>query len=159
MKDDRGGADGMGVIVVGVDNSDGAKAALRFALEEARLRRASLRAVHAWRFASIGAPGVEAGAPPLFGVELADLQRSVEASFEASLREAIPDPGGIDVERRIVEGTAAAALVEESRGADLLVVGSRGLGGFRGLLLGSVGQQVAHHAACPVVIVPHGRDD
>jgi len=58
-----------------------------------------------------------------------------------------------------VEGTAAAALVEESRGADLLVVGSRGLGGFRGLLLGSVGQQVAHHAACPVVIVPHGRDD
>jgi nucleotide-binding universal stress UspA family protein len=152
-------ADDMGVIVVGVDNSDGAKAALRFALEEARLRRASLRAVHAWRFASIGAPGVEAGAPPLFGVELADLQRSVEASFEASLREAIPDPGGIDVERRIVEGTAAAALVEESRGADLLVVGSRGLGGFRGLLLGSVGQQVAHHAACPVVIVPHGRDD
>ena len=101
----------MGVIVVGVDNSDGAKAALRFAFEEAKLRRASLRAVHAWRFASIAAPGVEAGTPPLFGVELADLQRGVEASFEASLREAIPDPGDVEIERRIVEGTAAAALV------------------------------------------------
>jgi nucleotide-binding universal stress UspA family protein len=53
-------------------------------------------------------------------------------------------------------GTAAAALVEESRGAELLVIGSRGLGG---LLLGSVGQQVAHHAACPVVVVPHRREE
>jgi nucleotide-binding universal stress UspA family protein len=50
-------------------------------------------------------------------------------------------------------------LVEESHGADLLVVGSRGLGGFRGLLLGSVGQQCAHHAGCPVAIVPHAEDD
>lgn len=149
----------MGVIVVGVDNSKGAHAALQFALEEAKLRGARLRAVHAWHYASIGAPAIEAGGQPMFGVELADLQRGVEASFEATLREAIPDAGGIDVERRVVEGPAAAALVEESRGADLLVVGSRGLGGFRGLLLGSVGQQVAHHAACPVVIVPHERHD
>jgi nucleotide-binding universal stress UspA family protein len=149
----------VGVIVVGVDNSDGAKAALRFALEEAKLRDASLRAVHAWQFASIGAPAIEAGTQPLFGIEHAEAQRSVEASLEAALQEAIPDPGPVDVERRIVEGTAAGALVEESRGADLLVVGSRGLGGFRGLLLGSVGQQVAHHAACPVVIVPHRRGD
>ena len=147
----------MGVIVVGVDSSDGAKAALRFALEEATLRGARLRAVHAWRFAPTGVPGMEAGSQPMLGVELADLQRSVEAAFEATLREAIPDPGGVDVERRLVEGTAAATLVEESRNADLLVVGSRGLGGFRGLLLGSIGQQVAHHAACPVVIVPHER--
>lgn len=149
----------MGVIVVGVDNSDGAKAALRFALEEAKLRGARLRAVHAWQFASIDAPGIEASGQPMFGAEIADLQRSVAASFEATLREAIPDTNGTDVEHRIVEGTAAAALVEESRGADLIVVGSRGLGGFRGLLLGSVGQQVAHHAACPVVIVPHERHD
>jgi nucleotide-binding universal stress UspA family protein len=149
----------MGVIVVGVDNSDGAKAALQFALEEAKLRGARLRAVHAWQFASLGAPGIDASSQPMFGVELADLQRSVEASFEATLRDAIPETGDVDVEHRIVEGTASAALVEESRGADLLVVGSRGLGGFRGLLLGSVGQQVAHHAGCPVVIVPHRRED
>ena len=145
----------MGVIVVGVDSSDGAKAALRFALEEAKLRGARLRAVHAWHYPSIGVPAIEASGQPLFGVEFADLQRGAEASFQAALREAIPDPGEVDVEHRVVEGSAAAALVEESRGADLLVVGSRGLGGFRGLLLGSVGQQLAHHAACPVVIVPH----
>ena len=157
MNDDTRGGEGIGTIVVGVDNSDGAKAALRFALEEAKLRGARLRAVHAWQFASIGAPGIEAGSQPMFGAELADLQRSVRASFEATLGEAIPDTNGTEVEHRVVEGTAAAALVEESRGADLLVVGSRGLGGFRGLLLGSVGQQVAHHAACPVVIVPHRR--
>jgi len=149
----------MGVIVVGVDNSEGARAALQFALEEAKLRGARLRAVHAWQFTSIGAAGIEAGVQPMLAAELADLQRSVEASFETTLREAIPEPGDVDVEHRIVEGTAAAALVEESRGADLLVVGSRGLGGFRGLLLGSVGQQVAHHAACPVVIVPHRRHE
>jgi nucleotide-binding universal stress UspA family protein len=159
MSDDMRGADGMGMgmIVVGVDNSEGGRAALQFALEEAKLRGARLRAVHAWQFASIGAPGIEAGSQPMCRVELADVQRSVQASFEATLREAIPDHGDIDVEHRIVEGTAAAALVEESRGADLLVVGSRGLGGFRGLLLGSVGQQVAHHAACPVVIIPRRR--
>jgi nucleotide-binding universal stress UspA family protein len=69
------------------------------------------------------------------------------------VREAIPDAGDIRIERRVVEGAAAAVLVEESRGADLLVVGSRGHGGFAQLLLGSVSQQCAHHAECPVVIV------
>ena len=57
------------------------------------------------------------------------------------------------IERRVVEGAPATVLVDESRQADLLVVGSRGHGGFAGLLLGSVSQQCAHHAACPVVIV------
>jgi len=56
------------------------------------------------------------------------------------------------------EGQAADVLVAESQDADLLVVGSRGLGGFRGLLLGSVGLQCAHYAGCPVVIVPHPHD-
>ena len=69
----------------------------------------------------------------------------------------IPDPGGVDIERRVVVGAPGAVLVAESREADLLVVGSRGHGGFAGLLLGSVSQQCAHHAACPVVIVPHTR--
>ena len=61
----------------------------------------------------------------------------------------------------MVEGAPSAVLVDESRDADLLVVGSRGLGGFSGLLLGSVSQQCAHHAACPVVIVraPAGESD
>ena len=62
------------------------------------------------------------------------------------------------VERRVVEGAAASVLVDESRDAELLVVGSRGHGGFAGLLLGSVSQQCAHHATCPVVIIPRERE-
>lgn len=147
----------MNMIVVGVDNSPGAKAALRFALDEARLRHATLRAVHAWQFGYIGAPGIEATSTML-GAELDDVRRGAEAALERTLREAIPDTGDVGLERRVVEGAAAPVLIDESRGADLLVVGSRGLGGFRGLLLGSVGQQCAHHAACPVVIVPHPQD-
>ena len=149
----------MGVIVVGVDHSDGAKAALRFALGEAKLRGARLRVVHAWQFSAFGASGMEAGTLSTFAVDLDDLRRGAEAALDATLRETIPDPGGVDVERRLVEGPAAPALIDESRDAELLVVGSRGLGGFRGLLLGSVGQQVAHHAACPVTIVPNRQHD
>lgn len=143
----------MGVIVVGVDHSEGAKAALRFALEEAKLRQAKLHAVHVWQFSgSIGAPGIEESTRG-FGANLDEHRRAAEGALDASLREAIPDAGQVEIERRVVEGAPAAVLVEESRGADLLVVGSRGRGGFSGLLLGSVSQQCAHHAACPVVIV------
>jgi nucleotide-binding universal stress UspA family protein len=146
----------MNVIVVGVDYSDGAKAALRFALEEAKLRQAKLRAVHAWQFSGhLGAPGLE-GSYPGFGGELEVMRGAAEAEFEAALREFAAGTPGVEVERRIVEGSPAGVLVEESRGADLLVVGSRGRGGFAGLLLGSVSQQCAQHAACPVVIV-HGN--
>jgi nucleotide-binding universal stress UspA family protein len=142
----------MGVIVVGVDHSPGAKAALRFALEEARLRQATLRVVHAWQFGYIGATGFE-GALPAVGGELEDFRRGAEAALDETLRDVGADTDGVAIERRVDQGTAAAVLVEESRGADLLVVGSRGHGGFAQLLLGSVSQQCAHHAFCPVVIV------
>jgi nucleotide-binding universal stress UspA family protein len=145
----------MNVIVVGVDHSAGAKEALRFALEEAKLRQASLRAVHAWRV-GIGAGYV--GFPAIEGVELGEVRAAAEAALDATLREAIPDAGDVKVERRVVEGAPAAVLVEESRRADLLVVGSRGHGGFAQLLLGSVSQQCAHHAECPVVIVRSKAD-
>ena len=140
------------VIVVGVDHSEGAKAALRFALEEATLRGATLRVVHAWQYGFIGASGVE-GALPALGGDIKELREAAAATLEETLRESIPDTDEVEIERRLVEGRPAAVLVDESRGADLLVVGSRGHGGFTGLLLGSVGQQCAHHAACPVVIV------
>jgi nucleotide-binding universal stress UspA family protein len=142
----------MSVIVVGVDHSEGAKEALRFAVEEAHLRRTTLRAVHAWEFGYIGAPGIE-GSVPVLGAELSEHREAAEAALDATVRETIPDVGGVKIERRVVEGAAAAVLVEESRGADLLVVGSRGHGGFAQLLLGSVSQQCAQHAECPVVIV------
>jgi nucleotide-binding universal stress UspA family protein len=81
------------------------------------------------------------------------LRDAAATALEETLRESIPDTDTVEVERRVVEGRPAAVLVDESQGADLLVVGSRGHGGFTGLLLGSVSQQCAHHAACPVVIV------
>ena len=140
------------MIVVGVDHSEGAKEALRFALEEAHLRQVPLRAVHAWQFGHIGTAGIE-GSIPVLGAELSEHRSAAEAALDATIRAAIPDPGGVEVERRVLEGPPAAVLVEESRGADLLVVGSRGHGGFAALLLGSVSQQCAHHAECPVVIV------
>lgn len=147
----------MAVIVVGVDRSEGARAALRFALEEAKLRQATLRVVHAWQYAPIGATGFESTYPALGG-DIKDLRDVAASDLDATLAESIPDTGTVHVERRVVEGRPAAALVDESRAADMVVVGSRGHGGFTGLLLGSVSQQVAHHAACPVVIVHQKRE-
>ena len=137
----------MSVIVVGVDGSPGALKALAFAIEEARLRHASLRAVLAWAVPFVA--DVPSGLLPSL---LADLRDDAEKALDEALSEV--DTSGVEVERVVVEGPAGGALVEASRDAELLVVGSRGRGGFRGLLLGSVSQQCAHHAACPVVIVP-----
>lgn len=145
------------VIVVGVDHSEGAKAALLFALEEAKLRHATLRVVHAWKYGYIGATGFE-GALPAVGGDIKELRDAAEAALDEMLRESIPETETVEIERHVVEGRAAAILVDESRGADLLVVGSRGHGGFAGLMLGSVSQQCAHHAACPVVIVHRMRE-
>ena len=134
----------MGVIVVGVDHSAGAEAALRFALEEARLRRARLRAVHAiGSFESY----------PSLAVDVAAVHRAAEELIDSATSEVTAEGEAVEIERVAVEGAPGAVLVEESRGADLLVVGSRGHGGFAGLLLGSVSQQCAQHAFCPVVIV------
>ena len=123
------------MIVVGVDHSEGAKEALRFAFEEARLRETPLRAVHAWRFGYIGTPGIE-GPSPCSAPSSASIAPSPMRPSTQPPRETISDAGGVTIERRVVEGAAAAVLVEESRGADLLVVGSRGHGGFAQLLWG-----------------------
>jgi nucleotide-binding universal stress UspA family protein len=144
----------MGVIVVGVDDSQAARAALRFAIEEARMRGASVHAVHAWQFRYPGAAGVE-GAYAIPGFDLDSLRNTADAALEAIVAEISPDGDDVEVERVLVEGAAGAALLDQARDAELLVVGSRGRGGFAGLLLGSVSQQCAHHASCPVVIIPH----
>jgi nucleotide-binding universal stress UspA family protein len=141
----------MNVIVVGVDHSPDAKAALAFADEEARLRGATLRAVHAWQYGYIGLTGFEGGMPAVGG-DLKEMQAGAEAALAASVREALPK-SHVEIEQRVVQGAPGGVLVNESRDADLLVVGSRGHGGFAQLLLGSVSQQCAHHSECPVVIV------
>jgi nucleotide-binding universal stress UspA family protein len=136
------------LIVVGVDGSEQSKAALRWALDEARLRGASLRVVHAWWAYPAFVPGA-----PIIATEWEELRESADEFVESFVAEVLGEPDDVEITAVAVHGTAAPALVEASQEADLLVVGSRGLGGFTGLLLGSVSQQCAHHAPCPLVIV------
>ena len=140
----------MGTIVVGVDGSAGARAAAAFALREARLRQARLRLVAALHLPVAVFPG--GFTPAVQG------QDELEALARAALDECVVALGDteVEIETKIRAGRPAEVLIQESADdAELLVVGSRGLGGFRGLLLGSVGQQCAHHAHCPVVVVRH----
>ena len=139
-------------IVVGVDGSEGAVRALEFALAEARIRVADVKAVAAWH---VPAAAYETGWVPV-SVDVSDYEKIAQAGLDKSFKEAGVAESGVSVTPILREGQAAEVLVAEARGADLLVVGSRGLGGFKGLLLGSVGQQCAHHASCPVAIVPNG---
>lgn len=138
--------------MVGVDGSDGAHAALLHALAEARLRGARLRAVAAWHMSTMAYAG--AGLAP--GIDPAVFEASASAILDAALA-ALAALGeqadGVQIERVVRMGQPAQVLVEEARGADLLVVGSRGHGGFAGLLLGSVSHQCAMYASCPVVVV------
>jgi nucleotide-binding universal stress UspA family protein len=139
-----------GRIVVGVDGSEGASHALRWAYNEAFLRHASLEIIEAWHHPYMAdMSGMAAAA-----VHADDLENANRDSLDRFVDEAGPWPAEVAATRRVVEGGAAGALVDAATGADLLVVGSRGRGGFGGLLLGSVSQQCAHHAPCPVVIVP-----
>jgi nucleotide-binding universal stress UspA family protein len=143
-------------IVVGVDGSETAKLAARWAAREAHLRGATLELVTAWEVAPAAYGYGYVAIPEEFLKELAKAaEDTIAAALEVVRREA-PDA---DVQTKVVEGQAAWVLLAEAEGADLLVVGSRGLGGFRELVLGSVSQQCAHHARCPVVIVRHIHDE
>jgi nucleotide-binding universal stress UspA family protein len=139
-------------IVVGVDGSAASVSALRWALREAQLRGGEVRVVHAWSY-PVASTFHEAS--HVMKLPFAENAASV---LEKCIAAAEPDPG-VDVEKTVVEGPAAPALIEAARDASLLVVGSRGLGGFSGLLLGSVSQQCAHHAACPLVIIRAEADE
>jgi nucleotide-binding universal stress UspA family protein len=140
-------------IVVGVDGSVGSVHALEFALEEARIRGADVKAVSAWH---IPVSAYNTGWVPV-GVDPSYFEQIARSALDKSLVETGAAESGVSVTPILREGQAADVLVAEAREADLLVVGSRGLGGFKGLLLGSVSQQCAHHAACPVAIVPNGN--
>lgn len=135
-------------IVVGVDGSDHSRTALEWAVGEARLRGAQLDVVHVWL---LPAYAYGAGLAMPVPIDRGELQQDAEELLDRIVDSV--DTTGVEVNRIAMEGTAARCLVEVAQGASLLVVGSRGRGGFTGLLLGSVSQQVAHHAPCPVVIV------
>ena len=149
-----------GAVIVGVDGSAGARAALRWAAIEARLRETRLRVIHAWEFTYPEVAGYGWGGSvevlPHGGVD--GLRQAAEALLEDAAAYVASQGLDVDIECEAVEGRAAEVLVDTAGESDLLVVGSRGHGGFVGLLLGSVSQQCAHHARCPVVVV-HAPDE
>ncbi|MGH3137345.1 MAG: universal stress protein [Gaiellaceae bacterium] len=139
----------MPMIVVGVDGSDESKEALRWALEEARLRESDVRAIYAWRDPYVLAPGF--GLPEDFEFD-ALRERAVE-TLDAVIAQVVGPTSDVHVDGVVAEGPAGSVLVQAAGDAEMLVVGSRGHGGFVGLLLGSVSQQCVTHAPCPVLVV------
>lgn len=135
-------------VVVGLDGSPNSKAALRFAIHEARMRGAVLEVVMTWAM-----PFTGSGSWDL--TQLPDPE-PIEESHRERLHDLMDevDTDGLEVRRILVQHDAAAALSEMARGAELLVVGRRGHGGFVGLVLGSVSQKLSAHAPCPVAVVP-----
>jgi nucleotide-binding universal stress UspA family protein len=152
----------MGTVVVGVDGSEASLAALRFALDEARARGAALVALHAWQLPLTEAPGpFLLELPELAGPTVAEVADRLEEAaahvLDRALEEVAGPSPGVPIERRVVERAPAPALLAAAADADLLVVGTRGHGGFAGLRLGSVAAHCASHSPCPVVVVPAGR--
>jgi nucleotide-binding universal stress UspA family protein len=139
-------------IVVGVDGSETSRHALRWAAQEALAHDSELNVVYAWEVHGLGAgigtaPGRRAAAAP------EEQRGAAEQLVSDVVKEELGANPPTNIRPTIGRGSAASVLLEASKGADLLVVGSRGLGGFAGLLLGSVSTKMANHAACPVVIV------
>jgi len=138
-------------IVVGVDGSPSSRRALQWAIHEAARCGSVLRIVSVLVPLEMGLESYEYG-PPDRGLEARALERAHAWVQEAQQQaRAVLPVDRVSSDVRI--GGATEVLLEESRSADLMVLGSRGLGGFRGLLLGSVSQQCVAHAACPVVVV------
>lgn len=142
----------MGRIVVGLDSSAESTRALEWALTEARLRGAELQLVHAYPTPELVA------LPAVVTLPSDDELRSAASEVVAEQLAKVGPSEEVEVTTTVRSGGAAAVLCEVAEGADLLVVGARGLGGFRGLLLGSVTHQVVAHSPCPVVVtVPEHR--
>lgn len=140
------------VIAVGMDGSEHARRALRWAIDEARFRGAALRVVTAWHVPLVVQERGSGSAPPAM-VSLEDLVRDAAEGVGSSAVDEVRDAGVEALEPVIREGQAADVLVDVSTGADLLVIGSRGHGGFSGLLAGSVSMQCVQHSHCPTTVV------
>jgi nucleotide-binding universal stress UspA family protein len=135
------------LIVVGVDGSEQSLTALQWAVTEARLRHGRVRIITAWYYP----PRVSPGADDFIGESS---EQAAEQIQDDALKTVADED--VDVTAQVVQGPPASALLDTASGADLLIVGSRGHGGFTGLLLGSVSTQVVHHARCPVLVIrPH----
>lgn len=139
-------------IVVGVDGSQPARAALDYAIAESLVWDAPLSAV-----ATVPAASGSTWLPMVGGRD--EVLADVRAGLQVAVKQAVGDQE-VKIRSHALEGNAAALLTEFSTAVDLVVVGSRGRGGFSGLLLGSTSQTVLHHAVCPVLVVPsRDRDE
>lgn len=148
-------ADSTSPIVVGVDGSPTARLALAWAIREAEAHGNPVLAISSWELPTMAA------ASPGFAFAVADLEDLAQSCRKTLLTEIAETSRGhasVHIEARVVEGPPAPTLIHASEHAAALVTGSRGHGGFIGLLLGSVSQQCVTHAHCPVVVVhPHSR--
>lgn len=140
-------ADGTSRYVVGVDGSPGSRAALEWAVREARVHGAGLDVVHAYQLPYVG--GFPYSGIAIEAEVLKDAAREVLSSSLAAV-----DHEGVDTTTHATFSTATAALLAAADGARMVVVGSRGAGAVKRLVLGSVADQVARHAPCPVTVVP-----
>ena len=130
-------------IVVGVDGSELSRSALQRAAVEATAHDAVLDVVHAWNF--LDQPG------PHFDPDYGETKARMR--IDAFISDALGVDRPVDTTVTLINDHPSAALVRTADGAFMVVVGARGLGGFKGLLVGSVSQHVMHHATCPVLIV------
>ena len=151
MSSDGGTGTGPGRIVVGVDGSPSSAQALRWAAGQARHTGAEVHAVIAWLPPTVYAWG------PALPSDL-DWSEDCGTALEQTITKTLDGPDAESVHRHVVRGHPAQALLDEAVGADLLVVGCRGHGGFTGMLLGSVSQHVIAHSPCPVLVV-HDEGD
>jgi nucleotide-binding universal stress UspA family protein len=142
-------------IVVGVDGSDHSRQVLEWAVKEAGLRNASLTVLAVWQVAG----NYWTGNPEVYSADQAEAEKVRQAAEEATRKavDAVGAPGPASVTVRAVSGIASQELVNASSDADLVVLGSRGGGGFAQLLLGSTTNQVVNHSTAPVVVIPVGR--
>jgi nucleotide-binding universal stress UspA family protein len=138
-------------IVAGVDGSESSASALRWAIRQAGLTGATVDAVIAWHYPDLASSGYGMAA---VAIESADDFRESAEKIAADAISSTLDPASyVPVSARVTQGHAAQVLLDASAGASLLVVGSRGHGGFAEALLGSVSQHCVQHALCPVVVV------
>lgn len=137
-------------IVVGVDGSESSRKALRYAVRETEVWDAELTAIATVPMAS-GA-GALAWLPA--AVDREQVLTEVRSGLDRVIADALEGHEGVTVRRHALDGNAAELMAEFSTAVDLVIVGSRGRGGFSGLLLGSVSQGVLAHASCPVLVVP-----
>ncbi|CAM5646883.1 universal stress protein [Kitasatospora aureofaciens] len=139
-------------IVVGVDGSPASEEALRWAVDYARAVGGTVDAVTAWEYPAFYGWGGTTVPPEAYNPE-----ELAGKTLTESVAKVIGQDAGVPIREGVVPGNAAGALLQAAKGAAVLVVGSRGRGGFSGVLLGSVSRHVTEHAPCPVVVVREGH--